>query len=103
MGAIDLDDPENSIIEAYDLVIPPSFALRNDQDLLNVTPLTTVIWNSVEQELYASGTELSCESIIENQQLRQDIEQRLIDQEIRVAQRYNITVDSLYSDYVANG
>ena len=73
------------------------------QDLLNVTPLTTVIWNSVEQELYASGTELSCESIIENQQLRQDIEQRLIDQEIRVAQRYNITVDSLYSDYVANG
>ena len=46
---------------------------------------------------------MSCESIIDNQQLREVIEQRLIDQEIRVAQRYNITVDSLYSDYIANG
>lgn len=103
VGAIDLDDPDNPIAEAYDLVIPPSFALQTDKDLLNVTPLTTVIWNSVEQELYAGGADLSCESIIDNQQLRQDIEQRLINQGIRVAQRYNITVDSLYSDYVANG
>ncbi len=103
VGAIDLDTPDTPIEEAYDLVIPPSFALRTDEDLLNVTPLTTVIWNAVEQELYAGGTELSCESIIDNQQLREVIEQRLIDQEIRVAQRYNLTVDSLYSDYIANG
>lgn len=103
VGAIDLDTPDTPIEEAYNLVIPPSFALRTDEDLLNVTPLTTVIWNTVEQELYAGGNELSCESIIENQQLREVIEQRLIDQEIRVAQRYNITVDSLYSDYIANG
>jgi len=103
VGAIDLDTPDTPIEEAYDLVIPPSFALRTDEDLLNVTPLTTVIWKTVEQELYAGGNELSCESIIENQQLREVIEQRLIDQEIRVAQRYNITVDSLYSDYIANG
>ncbi|MGB0938163.1 MAG: hypothetical protein ACPGTQ_11950 [Colwellia sp.] len=103
VGAIDLDNPDTPIAEAYDLVIPPSFALRTDEDLLNVTPLTTIIWNSVEQELYAGGSELSCESIIENQQLRETIEQRLIDQEKRVAQRYNITVDSLYSDYIANG
>ena len=65
VGAIDLDTPDTPIEEAYDLVIPPSFALRNDEDLLNVTPLTTVIWNVVEQELYAGGTELSCESIIQ--------------------------------------
>jgi hypothetical protein len=103
VGAIDLDDPENPIAEAYDLVVPPSFAVQTDEDLRNVTPLTTVIWNTVEQELYAGGTELSCESIIDNQQLRKVIQQRLIDQEIRVAQRYNITVDSLYSDYIANG
>ena len=103
VDAIDLDTPDTPIEEAYNLVIPPSFALRTNEDLLNVTPLTTVIWNTVEQELYAGGNELSCESIIDNQQLREVIEQRLIDQEIRVAQRYNITVDSLYSDYIANG
>jgi|GEM_PF-4272373 len=103
VGAIDLDDPDNPIEEAYDLVIPPSFALRTDEDLLNVTPLTTVIWSEVEKELKADDTELSCESIIDNQHLREDIEQRLIDQEIRVARRYNTTVTDLYSDYIAKG
>ena len=103
VGAIDLDTPDTPIAEAYDLVTPPSFVLQTDEDLLNATPLTTVIWNAVEQQLRADDTELSCESIIANQKLRENIEVRLLAQEIRVAQRYNITVDSLYSDYVAKG
>ena len=35
VGAIDLDDPENSIIEAYDLVIPPSFARLTQRYTIN--------------------------------------------------------------------
>jgi len=102
VGAIDLDKSDEPIEEAYDIVYPPSFAVATDSDLINITPLTTIIWNEVEKELKRNETTLSCESIIEEQNLRKVIEQRLRDQEKRVAQRYNVTVDSLYSDFVAD-
>ena len=102
VGAIDLDKPDEPITEAYDIVYPPSFAVATDSDLYNITPLTTIIWNEVEKELKRNETTLSCESIIAEQQLRKVIDQRLRDQEKRVAQRYNVTVDSLYSDFVAD-
>jgi len=101
-GAIDLDFPDTPIEEAYTIVYPPSFAVATDTDLINVTPLTTVIWNVVEKELQAAQSkELSCASIVEEQELRKVIDQRLRDQEKRVAQRYNVTVDELYSDFVS--
>lgn len=103
VGAVDMDDPDNPVTEAYNMVIPPSFALQTDGDLLNVTPLTTVIWTEIENELRAeSASELSCESIIAEQVLREAIEMRLRNQERRVATRYNTSIEELYSDYVAS-
>lgn len=104
IGAVDTDDPENPIEEAYSMVFPPKFALSTDQDLLNLTPLTSVVWKQVEQELRGSGAqELSCDLILAKQSLREDIAQRLTDQEVRVANRYNVTVTQLYGDYVESG
>ena len=103
VGAIDSDYPNTPIEEAYTMVSPPSFAMGTDKDLLNLTPLTSVVWDSVENELASAGTTLSCESMLAKEQLRDDITNRLEQQELRVAQRYNITVDELYSDYVKSG
>lgn len=100
-GAIDMDFPNTPIEEAYSMVFPPQFALSTDRDLLNLTPLTSVVWQQVERELRTKGSdELSCKSILNEQELREDIAQRLVEQERRVASRYNITVDELYGDYV---
>lgn len=103
-GAIDTDSPDSPILEAYKMVSPPSFAMSTDEDLLNLTPLTSLVWDSVEKELYGKGVAaqvLTCESIIADQQLREKIKDRLSQQEIRVGQRYNLTVDTIYGDYIA--
>lgn len=103
VGAVDSDSPNIPIDEAYSMVFPPSFSLNGDKDLLNLTPLTTVVWNEVEKELSKSQSSvLSCESILADQKLRYDIEQKLTEQSKRVANRYNVTVDELYGDYVAS-
>lgn len=105
VGAIDSDYPNQPITEAYTMVSPPSFAMSTDEDLLNLTPLTSVVWTSVEKELYGNSevqmAALTCESIIEDQATRETIADRLEEQEIRTAQRYNITIDEMYGDYVA--
>lgn len=103
VGAIDSDYPDTPITEAYTMVSPPSFAMSTDEDLLNLTPLTSIVWDSVEKELASTGTTLSCDTIVAQEHLRDDITTRLEQQEIRVAQRYNVTVDELYSDYVESG
>jgi len=103
VGAIDTDYPDTPIEDAYSMVFPPQFALSTDQDLLNLTPLTSVVWSQVEKELQGDGQELSCESMLAEQSLREDISQRLLEQEWRVANRYNVTVNELYSDYVESG
>lgn len=105
VGAIDSDYPNQPITKAYTMVSPPSFAMATDEDLLNLTPLTSVVWTSVEKELYGDAevqmSTLTCESIIEDQATRETIADRLTEQEIRTAQRYNITIDEMYGDYVA--
>ncbi len=104
VGAIDTDTPDEPIEEAYSMVFPPQFALTTDQDLLNLTPLTSVVWNQVEKELRESTTKtLSCDAILKGEEIRQDISQRLLAQEQRVAYRYNVAVTDLYGDYVASG
>lgn len=103
VGAIDLDDPDNPITEEYSMTVPPSFAITTDDDMRNVTPLTSVIWKHIEREFRKEGVELSCESIIEEQATRKNVIKRLEAQEKRVAKRYNRKVKDLYSDYVKNG
>ncbi|QQX81659.1 hypothetical protein JK628_07420 [Shewanella sp. KX20019] len=104
VGAIDTDYPDTPITEAYTMVFPPHFTLTTDQDLINLTPLTSVVWDQVERELQGDSTApLTCETILNGEELRKDIKSRLSAQELRVARRYNITVNDLYGDYVASG
>ncbi|ELB2918739.1 hypothetical protein AB3A93_000201 [Vibrio parahaemolyticus] len=100
-GAIDTDFPDTPIESAYKMVIPPKYALSTDEDLINLTPLTSVIWSEVKRELDENtSSDLSCGSMLKEQELRDDIENRILEQEKRVARRYNITVDELYGDYI---
>lgn len=104
VGAIDTDYPDTPIAEAYTMVFPPQFTLTTDQDLLNLTPLTSVVWDQVERELQGELTQpLSCDTILNGEELRKDIQERLVNQELRVARRYNLTINDLYGDYVESG
>ncbi|GAB7219730.1 hypothetical protein VcTj87_15510 [Vibrio comitans] len=103
VGAIDSDFPEEPISEAYRLTYPPAMATTTDEDILAVTPLSTIVWNGIQRDLEAESTEASCDALLANEALREDIVLRVEEQESRVAYRYNITVDELYGDYIEAG
>jgi hypothetical protein len=103
VGAIDLDEPDTPIKKAYNLVFPPEFAISTDSTLKNVTPLTTILWNVVKKEFDVDKKQLTCESIVADQELREKIKKRLRIQEQNVAHRYNVTIDTLYRDFIADG
>ncbi|MDG3424785.1 hypothetical protein P5E72_25220, partial [Vibrio parahaemolyticus] len=101
VGAIDSDYGE--VTEAYQMTYPPAFAIASDQEIKNTTPLTTVVWGTIQKELHADGEKLTCDNVKASFDTRERIKDRLEEQEFRVAQRYNVTVDELYGDYIKTG
>ena len=101
VGAIDSDYGE--VTEAYQMIYPPRFTVATDEEIMNTTPLTTIIWDTIQNELYSEGTTLTCAKVKDNYELRERIKARVQEQEFRVAQRYNVTVDELYGDYIEAG
>lgn len=96
------DEDLGTVTEAYQMVIPPKEIIPTDSDIANVTPLTTVLWNSIQTEL-AQGNlgKVSCASIRDNVDTRNAIQDRLEQQEWRLANRYGVTATELYSDFIA--
>lgn len=101
VGAIDEDLGE--ITEAYQLSYPPAFAAKTDEEIKATTPLTTLVWSSIQSELTTSDDTYTCESLKQNVDMRDGIINRVEEQEYRVAQRYNITVDEMYGDFIEEG
>lgn len=100
VGAVDLDT--GVVEQAYQMVLPPKFTPISDDDLLHVTPLTTVLWSYVEKQLSNDGT-LTCQSVMANQQTREKIAFELRQSTDRVVKHYNISEQKLYDDYIASG
>ncbi|PSW59738.1 hypothetical protein C0W54_18925 [Photobacterium kishitanii] len=101
VGAIDEDLGE--ITEAYQMVIPPNIIISSNTDIKNITPLTTVLWSTIERELRQDKQQLSCKTVKEQSEIRSNIQNRLLEQEKRLAQRYGVTADELYGDFIASG
>lgn len=101
VGAIDSDSGE--ITEAYQLIYPPVFATVNDETTRNTTPFTTLIWNSISRELQGDDSIANCADLKADTSRQEDISKRVKQQAFNIAKRYGITVDELYSDYIADG
>ncbi|HCZ9673575.1 TPA: hypothetical protein O4I60_004337 [Vibrio parahaemolyticus] len=103
VGATDSDFGE--ITEAYQMVTPPAFAASTTEELRHLTPLSTIIWTSIEAELKTTeeATFTTCDDVKNNYAVREAIKTRVSEQEWRFANRYSITVDEMYGDYVASG
>lgn len=99
VGAVDSD--HGDVTEAYQLSFPPAFAAASDEEIRSTTPLTTVVWDSIKRELNAADKAPTCDALKANYGLRDEIKNSVKEQERRVAQRYNVAVDKLYSDFIA--
>lgn len=103
VGAVDSDYGE--VTEAYQMVTPPAFAAASSDEIRHLTPLSTIVWTSIEAELKTQdeASFKTCEDVKNNYAVREAIKTRVTEQEWRFANRYSVTVDEMYGDYVASG
>ncbi|MFW2422382.1 MAG: hypothetical protein ACN4EJ_07190 [Porticoccaceae bacterium] len=96
------EDSELGVVtEAYKMVLPPLFAPITDEDILNVTPLTSVVWNAIESELNESASQYSCLAIKENTSKRERIIATLETAIGDVVRHYNIPESKIFGDFIA--
>lgn len=100
VGAVDLDT--GPVEQAYQMVLPPQFKPVTQEDFYHVTPLTSVMWSTVEKEL-ASGGPLTCQSVMADQQKREQLMASLDQAVNRMVYHYNIPEEKIYEDYIAAG
>ncbi len=97
-----VDQDLGPVTEAYQMVLPPTFAPITKDDVYHVTPLTTVLWSSVESEL-AAESQTTCQSVMANRQKQEQLITSMRQAVSRVVSHYNISEQTLYADFIASG
>lgn len=97
-----VDQDLGPVTEAYQMVLPPTFAPITKDEVYHVTPLTTVLWSSVESEL-AAQSQTTCQSVMANRQKQEQLIASMKQAVSRVVSHYNISEQKLYTDFIANG
>ncbi|AOT07840.1 hypothetical protein [Pseudoalteromonas luteoviolacea] len=99
VGAIDEDLGE--VTKAYQMVLPPSFTTPDDETLQHITPLTTVLWQSLYKSDEFKNT--TCAEIIADNKLKKQLQIVLSKSIKQVVDHYNISEEQLFSDYIESG
>ena len=99
VGAIDSEFGE--VTEAYQMVLPPRFEALTDEDVLNVSPLTSLVWSAIETQLKGDLTALSCQALADDQSKREQVMGVLASATSDVVSHYNVSADQLFDDFIA--
>jgi hypothetical protein len=82
---------------------PPSIEPLSDDDIRNISPLTSVIWGQLRRQLQGSGKgNLTCEELKADTDLRQELKREIEDVMLNLVAHYNLSADQIYSDFIAN-
>ncbi|WP_019027530.1 hypothetical protein [Colwellia piezophila] len=101
VGAIDEDSGD--VKEAYQMSFPPSIEPLLDDDIRNVSPLTSVIWGQLRRQLQSSGKgNLTCDELKADTDLRLELKHEIEDVMLNLVAHYNLSADQIYSDFIAN-
>jgi hypothetical protein len=104
VGAIDEDT--GPVTEAYQMVRPPRLEgviPLADADIFTITPLTTVLADYLQADLNAVNNQpLSCDDLKNNATLRQQVKDKLLDALANTVRRYNLSTETIFSDYIDN-
>lgn len=101
VGAMDLDLGE--VTDAYQMSFPPSIEAISDNDIRNISPLTTVIWGQLRRQLKGSSKgDLTCEKLKQDSVLRSEIKNEIENVMLNLVQHYNLSEEQIYSDFIAS-
>lgn len=101
VGAIDEDS--GPVTAAYQMARPPQLKPLRNEDVLHISPLTSVLHEQILQKLQVQETGLgSCETVKASQKLRQDISYELQDLIRSMVQKHNISAEKIFADFIQN-
>ncbi|MDC1514246.1 hypothetical protein N8456_09150 [Porticoccaceae bacterium] len=101
VGAI--DEELGVVDKPFNLVLPPRFNSLTSASRLNVSPITSVVWEAFETELRSSLSDLTCAAILANAEQRDTLAAVLERAIADVVTHYNISEAQLFEDFIANG
>ena len=101
VGAVDAD--LGAVTSAFSMVLPPTFGFVESSEQLNVTPLTSVLWDEIEKLLEEGvGSDLTCQTVKENISSLPSFQESLSTSISNVVRHYNIPANKIFADYIAN-
>lgn len=101
VGAIDEDSGE--VTEAYQMSFPPSIDPISDDEIRNISPLTSVLWETLQKQLEDEGNSaISCEKLKNDANLREVIKNGVDSAISNIVGFYNISAEQIYADFIAN-
>ena len=99
VGAVDAESGE--VTEAYQMVLPPTFEPVSGSDSLNISPITSLVWNAIETLSTSPVTELSCD-VVKADQSKREATADLVSAAISdVVSHYNLSEEQLFIDFIA--
>ena len=99
-----LDEELGTVSEAYQMVRPASLSSISDDDAINISPLTSVLFDEIHAVLADNDVDTaSCETLLQDVALQQTIIARLDEAIDNVVDRYNLSEQTIYSDFVSGG
>ncbi len=101
VGAIDEDS--GPVTQAYQMSRPPHLLPLSKDDVLNISPLTSVLNDLVLKKLESSGQPGSgCAALLANEQVRQMVKQELQQLISDFVSKHNIAADKIFADFIQN-
>lgn len=99
VGAVDEDS--GPVKEAYQMAMAPQFKPVTTEQLLNISPLTTAIWDQVRTRLTAGSSGLGgCEQLRQNQQLRETLSSEIRTVMGDLVRRHNLSEARIHADFI---
>lgn len=99
VGAVDEDS--GPVKEAYQMAMAPQFQPISLDQVLNVSPLTTAIWDQVRTRLTASDPKLSsCDQLRQNQGLREAMIYEIKNVMGDLVRRHNLSEARIHDDFI---
>ncbi|XXK57868.1 cadherin domain-containing protein [Porticoccaceae bacterium nBUS_09] len=101
VGAVDSDS--GPVTEAYQMISPPRFISLTVDDVLNISPITSAVWEALESQLKSQVNELSCATIMGSQSEIERLTTLLESAITDIVSHYNIAKVQLFADFIADG
>lgn len=102
IDAVDVD--LGMVTSPFSMVLPPNLGYLESPDQLNITPLTSVLWDQIEALLLRElDGNVSCVNVKANISSLSSIEESLSTSISHIVRHYNIPADKIFSDFIAEG